>query len=240
LPAILGTGGDVRANQNWCPKAFLCVIAVAGCAIFQGQEPIDSDEDEESDTDTDADSDTDSDSDSDSDSDADSDADSDTDTDADTKTDVDCDESLTPDGTANECLADREVECGMNFLATTEGGTSIVSAKGYGEWYCEWDFNGDYEGPERILEFDHPGGGSVTFHLYSPCGALGLAVIYYLDDESCLADDQLLSQCDWDETSGGDATVTVNDPQPHRYLVVVDTPEGSEPLNYRLWVECPE
>lgn len=219
------------------------LLGPVGCSMFTTPEPP-SDTGrvpqvgEEADADTDADSDADADGDSDADTDADADADTDTDTDS----DVDCAKPPKPKPPIDECVS-KEIECGQVLLDTTEGGTEILDAEGYQDWFCGTDvFYSDYDSPERIYNFEHPGDGSVTISLDTPCANLDLFAVMWVswaEDGVCLQNGSAgIYSCEHDTDNHDTAEITIWDNQVRNYFVIVDAPEPEEEP-FQLTVTCP-
>ena len=207
------------------PGLLICAI-VQGCVIFKpepqietGATPGDDTGDTGTDTHTETDTDTDTDSDTDTDTDTDSDSDSDTDTDTGSHNGSDL------------------VDCDDPVVDNTAFGTMNMDITQYEAWYCTW--GSDYDGPERIYSFAHPGG-DVTLTLDSPCGDLHMFSIRWEGwdtDDECPTEDYAILECDvQDDGDGGTLTVWQPTDGKH-YLISVDGPEGDE-LPFALTVTC--
>ena len=84
-----------------------------------------------------------------------------------------CDESIVPgDIVGPDCLSGT-LACGETVTNTTEGGEPSLHGGDYQSWYCMTSEDTDWTGNERMYEFLHPGTGSITVSLSSPCGDYG-------------------------------------------------------------------
>jgi hypothetical protein len=225
--------GTTRARPQWALLALL-----GGCAIFATPAPPEVTTDtpvgdsgaDEADTDTDTDSDADTD--------ADTDTDTDTDTDVDTGEPFDCAYPASTGAPGDGCVS-RGIDCGDTIVGTTEGGASNFDRGEYLGWFCTSSPNGDYSGSERVYAFTHPGTGTATFSLKSPCDELDLAVVrweYWETEGYCPTDSNSIGECDMDDSSG-DGELSVWQSREAYYLVVVDGPDAEEAL-FELSVAC--
>ncbi len=158
---------------------------------------------------------------------------------ADTGEAFDCAQAAEPDTIIGGCVSG-ELTCGETRLGTTLGGTSVLDAEAYSAWYCTVFPEGDYDGSERIYDFTHPGTGTVTFSLSSPCAELDLIALrweYWSSEDICPTAAHAVLECEIDETTGG-GEVSVWANQESHYLIVVDGPEPVEDI-FELSVTCP-
>lgn len=150
----------------------------------------------------------------------------------------DCDQSVSPETLLDDCVT-AEVACGDGFIATTVGGSQHLTDKAYERWNCT-PFPEEYNANERIYHFTHPGNGTVTFHLDSPCAEMDIAVVrweYWVTDGDCPNEDTIIGECEMDATDKG-GSVDVWDSSENHYLVVV----ASRDVNdlFRLRIDCPD
>lgn len=151
----------------------------------------------------------------------------------------DCAQSVQPIQPINECVT-RNVTCGEQFIDTTAAGSSVMDAEEYTSWYCAAFTDGDYSGAERIYYFTHPGDGTVTIELNSPCAELDLVVFqweYWSSDGTCPNDGHSIAACDMAKGGAG-GTLDVWDNSDSHYMIIVDGPEPVEAL-FELDVTCP-
>ena len=109
----------------------------------------------------------------------------------------------------------------------------------YASWYCYVFPEGDYSGSERIYHFRHPGTGTVTIELDSPCADLDLFSFqweYWVTEQTCPTASNTLN-CDVAKGSGG-GSVSIFDNSVSNYLIVVDGPEPVSDI-FALSVTCP-
>ncbi len=185
----------------------------------------------------DADTDADADSDTDTDGDADADSDADGDSDTDIRIDVDCDASLSPQPVDPDNCITQSISCGETLVDTIEGGENMVSGADYASsWACAVVGSSNYDGPERMYEFEHPGTGNATIKLVSPCTELDLFAAYWADSNACLRSGVSILECEGD-IGTGDGEITIWNNEPRRYVIVVEGPEGQEG-NFGLGVVC--
>jgi hypothetical protein len=110
----------------------------------------------------------------------------------------------------------------------------------YESWYCTFGASDLYDGPERAFAFTHPGEGNVNFDLYSPCGELDLMVVRWegwVEDGQCPSSAHLISECEADDGSGDDSSISLYQSTESHYLVIVDSPEQAEEL-FEISVTC--
>jgi hypothetical protein len=123
-------------------------------------------------------------------------------------------------------------------VATTEGGTSVVSGADYASsWACAVVGAESYSGVERMHSFEHPGTGYVEVSLDSPCEHLDLFIMRWTDDESCVRSGVSILECEANVDADGGA-VSVYNTTPARYVIVVEGADGEE-APYGLSVTCP-
>ncbi len=171
------------------------------------------------------------------DGDADTDTDSDSDTDTDTDTDTDCDDppvGSAPGGPA--CVSDT-LACNSSITDTTNGGNTDLLGGAYQSWFCTIATDSDYQGPERVFEFEHPGTGTVNFALSAPCESLDMIVVRWEDEADCPADGYSVRECE-DAVSGSPREASVWHNEPSRYLVIIDGDQSSG-APFTLTATCP-
>ncbi len=210
------------------PLVLLIALGVhaAACTQVFVVDKDDTGPDADTDTDADADTDTDTDTHADGDSDADSDADTDP---------AFCSKELpaTPPG-GPECLSG-SLHCGGGVTATTEGGSEHFDASHYENYYC-LSPRDDYTGPERVYALELDTGVLAHIDLYSPCADLDLVVVRVDDGSACPSADQILSECEADDSSGSGSQSVWAD-RPSRFVVIVDGKDAAE-ANFTLQVSC--
>ena len=151
----------------------------------------------------------------------------------------DCSQPVQPVPVANNCVT-REIQCGETFVDTTAAGTMAMDDGEYSSWYCTAFPEGDYLGEERIYQFTHPGTGTVTFDLKSPCSELNLIVArweYWESDGICPTESHSIIECEMDEETG-DGSLNVTAISASNYMVIVDGPSPVEDI-FELSVTCP-
>jgi hypothetical protein len=165
------------------------------------------------------------------------DADTDTDADSDSDVEVDCDEDLgTPPIGGSDCVSDT-LGCGDTIVSTTLGGSNAFDGDDYQTWFCAIATENDYDGPERVYTFEHPGTGDVTFSLSTPCEDLDLVVMAWAD-ASCPTSDTSINECEIASGGGSSDSVTIWNPSKVGYLVVVEG-LGGEEAPFALSAACP-
>lgn len=170
------------------------------------------------------------------DADADSDADTDADSDADSDADVDCEDPPPVPEIGADCIA-ATLGCNETIVSTTEGGTTGIDGANYSSfWACEVTGTEVYRGPERMIEFQHPGDGDVTLSLDSPCEDLDIFAMFY-EGNTCITGDSLINECEADIGRGG-GSVTIWNNSPRRYVIVVEGEFGEE-APFALTSFCP-
>ena len=153
--------------------------------------------------------------------------------------DFDCEQSVQPLPPTEECVT-RNISCGDRFVDTTKAGSSVMDAEEYTSWYCAAFTDGDYSGTERIYYFTHPGDGTVTIDLKSPCAELDLVVFqweYWSSDGTCPNDGHSIAACDMAKGDAG-GSLDVWDNSDSHYMIIVDGPEPVEDI-FELGVTCP-
>ncbi len=205
------------------------LATLGGCSIFNA--PPDSYQETDSDETTD-----DGDTDTDTESQVGDDTGEDTDTGA---AEFDCDRPVTPTPAPGDCVV-RDLTCGETFIDTTKAGTSVMSEDEYSAWFCTVFPEGPYDGSERIYNFTHPGTGTVTFELNSPCSALDLIVLrweFWSTDLTCPSEGHSVNECEMVEGGEG-GTVSIWANTESNYLVIVDGPEPVEDI-FEMTLTCP-
>ena len=158
----------------------------------------------------------------------------------DTGTAFDCDQQVLPGQTIDECVT-RRIECGETILATTVAATDVMDREEYEEWFCTPFPAGDYNGNERIYQFTHPGTGTVTIDLLSPCSELDLFVVrweFWDTDRTCPTEAHGISECEIDESKAG-GSIDIWDANESHYLIIVDGPEPVEDI-FEVSLSCPD
>ena len=151
---------------------------------------------------------------------------------------LDCEQPVPPVPAPGECVK-QQLTCGERLIDTTEAGTRVMTDEEYASWYCYVFPEGDYSGSERIYHFRHPGTGTVTIELDSPCADLDLFSFqweYWVTEQTCPTASNTLN-CDVAKGSGG-GTVSIFDNSVSNYLIVVDGPEPVSDI-FALSVTCP-
>ena len=151
----------------------------------------------------------------------------------------DCAQSVQPIPPPDDCVT-RTISCGDQFVDTTVAGASVMDAEEYSAWYCMVFPEGDYAGSERIYYFTHPGDGTVTVELNSPCAELDLVVLqweYWATDGTCPNDGHSIAACDAAKGGAG-GSVEVWDNSDSNYMIIVDGPEPVEDI-FELSLTCP-
>ena len=149
---------------------------------------------------------------------------------------VDCDDAPEPETWDSTTCVTATIGCGESLLSTIEGGTSLLSGAQYASyWACAVVGPQSYRGTERMFAFQHPGTGWATITLVSPCDNLDLFAAYW-EDESCLDERSVVTECEGD-TSGGGGWVRIWNNRPRRYVLVVEGPEGEE-APFGIGVSC--
>ena len=144
----------------------------------------------------------------------------------------DCDEVPDPDPISGpDCVTDT-LTCGASVTGNTVGGENNFTKSEYQSWFCVVAYE-QYNGKERIYEFDHPGTGNVTFTLDAPCGGLELFAMFW-EDSTCPGGEVSIQECEWSESA-----ITIWNNEPRRYLVVVEEQEGFSDMPYTLSIACP-
>lgn len=149
---------------------------------------------------------------------------------------IDCDDP--PAGSTKEgpaCVTST-LSCGESLIDNTEGGGSEWNGDAYQGWYCLIATGSDYNGPERVYAFDHPGTGNATVSLSSPCADLDLVAVRWADEASCPLAEYSVLECEGDD-GGGTNSFTIWNNEPARYLVVVDG-DNSAGAPFQLSVSC--
>jgi len=142
-----------------------------------------------------------------------------------------CDEPIEPGAIVGPDCLSGALECGETVTNTTEGGESSLHGGDYQSWYCMTGEETDWTGNERMYDFVHPGTGSVSVSLSSPCGSLQLIVMAWSDEESCPYPGVSVLECDSDST-----TVEIWNNSETRYVLIVD---GESDQPFSLGVTCP-
>lgn len=149
---------------------------------------------------------------------------------------IDCDDPPAPSSVGGpDCVTD-SISCGDQIIDTTEGGTSNWDGAAYQGWYCLISTASQYNGPERVYAFDHPGDGTATFTLTAPCEDLDLIALHWTDEDTCPLAKYSIGECEGDD-GGGTNTISIWNNEPSRYLVIVDAP-GDHEAPFRLSASC--
>lgn len=142
-----------------------------------------------------------------------------------------CDESIVPgDIVGPDCLSGT-LACGETVTNTTEGGEPSLHGGDYQSWYCMTSEDTDWTGNERMYEFLHPGTGSITVSLSSPCGDLQLIAMAWSDEESCPYPGVAVLECEADS-----ASLEIWNNSQTRYVLIID---GESDQPFSLGVTCP-
>ncbi|MFT5686152.1 MAG: hypothetical protein ACI8RZ_007108 [Myxococcota bacterium] len=141
----------------------------------------------------------------------------------------DCDDILPGEIVGPDCLSGT-LSCDETITDSTEGGESSFQGSEYQVWYCIPSDDDDWQGSERVYEFIHPGTGTVTFNLSSPCGDLQLFAMAWSDEEVCPYAGVSVIECE-----SGSSTVDVWNNSQTRYLIIVD---GEEDQPFSLSASC--
>ena len=190
------------------------------------------------------------------------DTESEEDTDSGEIQDTDTEEEVDPD--ALDCTAAPssqdslpQLECASGRLwdgdqldDTTAGGFNFFTKAHYEsrEWYCETNFNGEYEGPERSYVFLHPGAGNCVIDLETRCADFDLIAIRMdVENDGCPEPNAYIGgadPCKMEATRGlgrdeslllYENTASTGAVVP--YIIIVEAPEPTEEW-FRLTVEC--
>ena len=180
--------------------------------------------------------------------DADLDADDTGDRDGDADGGIDCEEVPTHDP-LDECVT-QELRCGSEpLLSSTKRGMYLYDREHYNAYDC-FPFGDEYDGPERIFAFTHPGGdggsiGRATVTLNAPCDELHLIALQWTgweDSEQCPDESNeggLGLRC-YDKINDDDGVITLDLDESNEmpYLLIVDGPKGEE-ANFTIDISCP-
>jgi hypothetical protein len=147
-----------------------------------------------------------------------------------------CDDPPEP-ATADSACISGTLECGSTVIGTTEGGTTNLTGADYASfWACAVVGTSSYQGPERHYEFQHPGTGTVTITLDTPCEDLDLFAMRW-ESASCMQSGLSILECEGDVSSGGGSFEIWNN-EPGRYVVVVEGANGEE-APFEIGARCP-
>lgn len=151
-----------------------------------------------------------------------------------------CDQSIST-GPPDEACVTSSLSCDTRKLDTLKRGNAEFGADEYQAWYCGWTGGDPWSGRERVYSFSHPGTGTVTFTLDTPCAEMDLVVVrwgYFASEGSCPTEStSLISECEMD-MANGDGEVSIYASTPADYLVIVDGVDAAEE-NFSLEIDCP-
>ncbi len=142
----------------------------------------------------------------------------------------DCEDVLPDEIVGPDCLSG-ELLCDETITGTTEGGLSMLQGSDYQPWYCLPSSDDDWAGSERVYAFTHPGTGTVTVDLATPCGDLQLFVMAWADETVCPYTGVSILECE-----SGSSTVDVWSNTQTRYLIIVD---GDADHPFSVSTSCP-
>jgi hypothetical protein len=152
-----------------------------------------------------------------------------------------CDQSISTGPPTNDCVTST-LSCDTRKIDTLKRGYALYGAAAYQAWYCGWTGGDPWSGSERVYAFEHPGTGTVTFTLDTPCAEMDLVVLrwgYFASEGTCPTEStSLISECEMDMDSGDSGQVSVYASSPADYLVIVDGVDGAEE-NFSLEIACP-
>ena len=150
--------------------------------------------------------------------------------------DEDCEDPPAPREYDSACITD-ELVCGDSVIGTTMDGTNNLTGADYASfWACAVVGTSSYAGPERMYEFVHPGTGTVTISLASPCANLDLFAMRW-EAHSCMQTGLSILECEADISSGGGSFEIWNN-EPSRYVIVVEGANGEE-APFEVSARCP-
>ena len=161
---------------------------------------------------------------------------------------LDCKEDPVYNGTLPElpCVGGYIWE-GETVDGSTTGETNYFTKAHYSsrEWYCEVDFDGNYDSVERSFIFLHPGTGFCYAELETRCGDFDLIGLRYdVEQNGCPIPDQTMpgaNPCEMSATRGlgrtEDLTMYENINAQVPYLIIVDAPNPTDEW-FRLSVTC--
>lgn len=149
---------------------------------------------------------------------------------------IDCDDPPAGSSIGGPDCVTTSISCGDTRVDNTDGGTRDWNGAAYQGWYCLIATGSDYNGPERVYAFDHPGTGNATVSLSSPCADLDLVAVRWADEDSCPLPEYSVLECEGDDGGGTNSFVIWNN-EPARYLVVVDG-DDSAGAPFQLSVSC--
>jgi hypothetical protein len=142
-----------------------------------------------------------------------------------------CDEQSTPGEIVGPDCLSGTLACDGALTGTTEGGEASLHGGDYQGWYCMTGTESDWTGSERVYDFIHPGTGTVTLSLSSPCGALTLIAMAWADEDVCPYPGVSVLECDADTSS-----IEIWNSSETRYVLIVD---GEEDQPFSLSASCP-